>query len=232
MADSDAYPLLTSTDRAGDLPTQGFIADALAGQLGTGNADDTATYAGTGLTSPGVDTFYGIDHVHPEHLPQVPDVLDEALKGEATTGRRQVERILDRVATYGDAPFIRTKTPDVAGTGGVFVPAPVVGGAPSAPLLVLSADPQRYRVTLHQWPGNYNAANPDWQLWVGSSQGDAGQASGFPIPATGPLSFYWADDLWVGITLPNTASLNGGGVAPTAPTTAGTWLYFTVERYK
>lgn len=222
MNNDSAFPLVTSNDKKGDTATAGFNADALVSMdpdLAASGADQII-----GLKAKGTDNFYGSDFVHPEHIPQLAEVLDKAAATDHV-GKNELDHILNSMRHFiNSSQFVRPLSPNLITTGGVYLPAPNNVASAVTVSRVLAYDPNRYRVTLHPY---VTGAGSTGQLWIGKQQGDVSQNSGgqpmgaFPLMtgnanATNSLTFHWADDMYV---------------SPDVTNTIDTWLFYVVERY-
>jgi hypothetical protein len=222
MSENIAYPLETSSNSQGDTTTQGFNAAVLA-PLDPGLANNTDDDV-IGLLSTGTDNFIGSDWVHPEHIPQLAQVLDKMAATDQVQ-KSQVDHILNTSRQFAtSAPFVKPLAANMVTTGGVYLPAPSGSASAVTTVRIAAYDPQRYRITLHPWVSGSGATG---QVWIGKQQGDVSQsASGVPMGAF-PLStgnanaqnvqgFNWADDLYV---------------SPDVANTIDTWVFFVIERY-
>lgn len=218
----DEYPSVTSDDHKGDTATQGFNTDVLESM----DADLASNVReNLGLLNPGTDVFYGSDFVHPEHIPQVVDVLRRAaatdhVSGDAIPAALEAEQHIE-----SGIPYVKQLSPNFITTGATFFPAPNGSASLVAPIQIAGYDPKRYRITLHPWvPGTGLTG----QLWIGKEQADVAQAAsgepmgGFPLAtgnanSTNTLTFHWADSMYVA------ADINA---------TIDTYLFWTIEKYQ
>jgi hypothetical protein len=222
MSENIAYPSQTSNNTSGDTPTQGYNSSILA-PLDPGLANNVDEDV-IGLLSTGTDNFIGTSFVHPEHIPQLSDVLDQMAATDQVE-KAEVDHILTSARQFATAaPFVKPLAANLVTTGGVFLPAPSGAASAVTSVRIAAYDPQRYRITLHPWVSGSGATG---QVWIGKQQGDVAQsASGIPMGAF-PLStgnanaqniqgFNWADDLYV---------------SPDVSNTIDTWVFFVIERY-
>jgi len=219
---SDGYPSVTSDDHKGDTATQGFNTDVLESMDPALSSDVREKL---GLLNTGTDVFYGSDFVHPEHIPQVAEVLHKSaatghVSGSAIPAALEAEQHLE-----SGIPYVKQLSPNFITTGATFFPAPSGNANLVTPVQIAGYDPKRFRITLHPW---VTGSGVTGQLWIGKEQADVNQAAsgepmgGFPLAtgnanSTNTLTFHWADSMYV---------------AQDINSTIDTYLFWTIEKYQ
>jgi hypothetical protein len=218
---TDGYPSVTSDDHTGDTATQGFNTDVLE-SLDPALASNVREHLG--LMNNGTDVFYGSDFVHPEHIPQVVEVLNKAAATDHVSGEAIPAALAEEQHLESGIPYVKQLSPNFITTGAAYFPAPSGSENLVTPVQIAGYDPKRYRITLHPWVKSGSVG----QIWIGKEQSDISQSNGglpmggFPLAvgnnnANNMREFHWADALWA---------------AQDADSTIDTYLFWTIEKYQ